>query len=75
MNRTIIHSDFYSALYEDGVLKHQAKPDYLDTETLHTIYPDAEYYGVPYELYDEMLDDGYPENLSDFDLTRCDKYV
>lgn len=74
MKRTIISSDYYNALYEDGVLKHQGKPDYLDAETLFTIFPDSKLYGVPYDLYDELVEDGYPTNLSDFDLSRCDRY-
>lgn len=75
MKTTIISSDYYNAFYEDGVLKHQAKPDYLDSETLFTIFPDSEYYGVPYDLYEELLEgDGYPELLENFDLSRCNRY-
>jgi hypothetical protein len=73
---TIIRSDYYNAFYEDGILKHEAKPDYLNAETLFTIFPDSEYYGVPYELYEELVggEDGYPQHLKDFDLSRCDRY-
>ena len=75
-NMTIIHGDFYNALYENGKLKIQAKPDYLHAETLSNIFPDAEFYGVPYELYDELVGDkdGYPDDLIDFPLYVCDRY-
>lgn len=72
--KTIIQSDWYNALYEDGKLIHQGKPDYLSTETMLTLFPEAEFYLVPYEKYDMVLDgDGYPENLSDFPLNECNK--
>lgn len=71
----IIQSDWYNALYEDGILKHQAKPDYLDAETMVTLFPEASLYSVDYESYEEILNgDGYPTNLSDFPLERCTKY-
>lgn len=76
MKTTIISSDYFNAFYEDGILKHQSKPDYLDAETLFTIFPGSEMYGVPYDLYDELIgqQDGYPQNLEDFDLSRCERY-
>ena len=76
MKRTIISSDFYNAYYEDGVLVHQSKPDYLDAETLHTLFSDtdAEFYSISYDDYDELVDDGYPFLLSDFPLDRCDRW-
>ena len=75
MKTTIISSDYYNAFYVDGILKHEAKPDYLNAKTLLTIFPNSEYYGVPYDLYDQLLDgDGYPEHLKDFDLSRCDRF-
>lgn len=72
--RTIIISDYYNALYKNGKLNHQGKPDYLDGETLSTIYPKAEMYGVSYDIYDELVGDRYPERLEDFPLERCVKY-
>lgn len=74
MNWTIITSDYYNALYEDGVLKHQAKPDYLHGETMATLFPDAEYYGIDYDDYEEILGDQYPSLLANFPLDRCDRY-
>lgn len=76
MVRVIISGEYYNALYEDGVLKHEAEPDYLDAETMLTLFPDASFYGVPWELYDELVGDhdGYPKQLADFPLLRCQKY-
>lgn len=77
MKITVITSDYYNALYEDGVLKHEAKPDYLHGETLYTIFSDSdsEFYGVDYDDYDELLGgDGYPELLSNFPLDRCHRW-
>lgn len=73
--KTIIISDWYNALYEDGLLKVDAKPDYLHGETMITLFPDAEAYYVEYNLYDEIIgnNDGYPFRLSDFPLDRCRK--
>lgn len=77
MKRVIITSEYYNAFYENGVLKHEARPDYLHGETLHTIFPEAEYYGIDYILYDELIgdQDGYPTLLEDFPLDQCKKYV
>lgn len=72
--RTIISSDYFNALYKNGKLEHQARPDYLNAETLATIYPNAELYGVPYDHYEEILGDEFPALLSDFPLDRCVKY-
>lgn len=76
MKRTIISGDYYNALYEDDVLKHQGEDDYLNVETLLTIFPDAELYSVPLEMYDELIGDhdGYPNHLSEFPLDVCEKY-
>lgn len=71
--RTILDGEYYNALYEDGRLKHQAKPDYLDAHTLVTVFPEAEYYTVPECVY-EAMGDSYPEDLADFPLEACTRY-
>lgn len=72
---TIISSDYFNAFYLDGVLELQAPPDYLDTETLFTLFPKSEYYGIPYDTYDQLLNgNGYPNLLSDFPLELCERY-
>jgi hypothetical protein len=78
MKRTIISSDWYNALYEDGVLVHQAKPDYLDAETMHTLFSGSEaaFYSVDYDDYDDILGgEGYPYHLSEFPLDRCNRWA
>lgn len=67
--RFILQSDGFNALYEDGKLKDQAKPCYLDAETLLRLYPEAGYRFVPQEILEEF--DGYPQNLEDFPLDKC----
>lgn len=73
-DHTILSTDYYVALYEDGQLRNQAKPCYLDAHTLMTIFPDAEYYDVPEDVYEAMEDDGYPQFLRDFPLQSCVRY-
>jgi hypothetical protein len=74
MHRTILQSDWFNALYRDGVLEASGKPDYLDAETLAQMYPQAAYYTVPQDVYDQVLDGaGYPAELAKFPLERCDK--
>jgi hypothetical protein len=73
--KVIITTEYYNAFYVNGRLVHESKPDYLDTETLHNLWPEASYYGA-YELEEEgEFEDGYPELLSGVDLSRCDKYA
>lgn len=71
--KTIIISEWYNALYEDGTLKIEAKPDYLHGETMITLFPEADAYYVDYDQYEELIDDGYPPLLVDFPLDRCEK--
>lgn len=68
-------SEWFNALYEDGLRKVDAKPDYLHGETMITLFPDAEAYYVDYDDYDELIGnhDGFPKKLEDFPLERCKK--
>jgi hypothetical protein len=70
---TILQAECYNALYENGVLLHQGKPDYLNAHTLANVFPDAELYYVEDDIYESMYD-GYPENLSEFPLDHCRRY-
>lgn len=69
----ILQSECYNALYENGVLLRQGKPDYLDAHTLASVFPDAKIYYVEDDIY-ESMEDGYPESLSDFPLDHCRRY-
>jgi hypothetical protein len=72
MLRTILSSDWYNALYEDGILKESGKPAYLDAETIARLHPDAQFFTVPQPVYDDVLNgEGYPPELSRFPLSRC----
>lgn len=72
MKRVIVQSDWYNALYEDGLLVKQGKPERLDAETLANLFEDAEIYWVPQNVYDEHLGgNGYPQDLADFPLHKC----
>jgi hypothetical protein len=71
---TLLSSDYFNAHYVDGILVRDAKPDYLDVETLARTFPDAAVYDVPEDVYDEYLNgNGYPQQLSSFPLARCRK--
>lgn len=74
MNWTIITSDYYNALYEDGVLKNQGKPDYLHGETMANLFPHAAVYGLESHYETLLEEDGYPVHLSDFPLEVCTRY-
>lgn len=74
MKRVIMQSEYFNALYEDGVLAKSGKPSYLDAETMANLYEDAEVYFVPQAVYDEHLNgDDYPRLLSDFPLNECER--
>lgn len=72
--KTILANDYFNALYEDGVLKQDGKPEYLDAETLARVDPTAEVYVVPQAVYDAVLDGaGYPRELANFPLDQCER--
>lgn len=75
MSKTaIIASDYFNALYENGTLSKSGKPEYLNGNTLALLHPDADYYSMPEDVYDELLDGvDYPEKLSDVPLNRLHK--
>lgn len=77
MEYVIIGSEWYVALYLNGSLYREAKPDYLHAETLHTLWPEAPFYWMDYDLYDELImeADGYPEHLDGLPLERMEKLV
>lgn len=70
----IVESEWYNALYFDGHLDQQGKPEYLNAETLARVYTTADRYYVPNDVYDDCLNGaGYPDALADFPLNRCQK--
>lgn len=70
----IIQSDYFNALYEDGSLVEQGKPDYLDVETLARLKPYASIYFIPDDVYDKALNGrGFPARLVNFPLDKCEK--
>jgi hypothetical protein len=70
----LVQSDSYNAVYVDGRVHDQAKPDYLDIETLARYVPGASIYWVPRDVYDDHVSgDGYPDLLSNFPLNRCEQ--
>lgn len=77
MEFTIVGSEWYVALYQNGVLFREAKPDYLHAETLHTLWPTAPFYWMSYEQYEEIVmdADGYPQLLADLPLDAMEKVV
>lgn len=73
-DRVIIMNDWYNALYENGTLALEGKPEHTDAETLARLWPKAAIYEVPQDVYDEVLGgNGYPRALADFPLDRCER--
>lgn len=73
---TVIESDWFNAVYFDGVLKEDAKPEYLDAETAVRTYRGlgvpVDRYWLPDDVYDELLNGaGYPRDLAGVPLGRC----
>lgn len=63
----LVTSDYYGAIYKDGVLTDQAKPEYLDIETLARLYPNAAVYLADSDVADG---DGYPAQFADIDPSK-----
>ncbi|QBZ72761.1 hypothetical protein SEA_GODONK_173 [Gordonia phage GodonK] len=73
-DQVFIGHDYFNAWYVDGALKESAKPDYLNIETLMTVFPDADVYWMDDDMYDELLNgDDYPVDLRDVPLDRMRK--
>lgn len=72
MAKTIVGSEWFNALYDDeGILEQDAKPEYLDAETLARTLPDAAVYYLPDDVYDDVLDGaGYPRKFTDLPVDR-----
>ena len=67
----IITSEYFNAVYCNGRLQQDGKPEYLDPETLLRLYPSAVYYTMDQRLYDEILDGmGYPTDINDLPAHR-----
>lgn len=72
--KVIVSGEYNNAFYVNGQLVSQAEDDYLSTETLHNLWPEAEYYGA-YDLEENgIIEDGYPPLLEDLPLDRCEKF-
>lgn len=72
--QVFIGHDYFNAWYEDGTLKESGKPEYLDIETLLTVFPDANVYTMGDDVYDELLDGAnYPASLSDVPLDKMSR--
>jgi hypothetical protein len=75
----IIESDWYNALYKNGQLSQQGKPEYLDSETmLRLLTPDnhVDYYVMSDEVYNDLLNGaGYPQDLDELPLDRMTKVM
>ena len=70
----IVTSDYFNAWYLNGQLGDEGKPERLDGETLGRLYPQAAWYEMPSDVYDEVLDGaGYPARFEDLptDRLRC----
>ncbi|QDK02679.1 hypothetical protein PP304_gp191 [Gordonia phage Phendrix] len=73
-DHVFIGHDYFNAWYEDGKLKQSNKPDYLDIETLLSVFPDANAYWMGDDVYEELLNgEDYPASLSDVPLDRMQK--
>lgn len=67
----LIESEWFNAHYDNGKLVRDAKPDYLDIETLAHTFPAAAIYMMGGDVYSELLDGaGYPPTLDDVPLDR-----
>lgn len=73
--KVIVSTEYYNAFYVNGRLMYESKPDYLNTETLHNLWPEAAYYGADVLEEEGMIEDGYPELLADIPLDRCERYA
>ena len=69
--QVLVSCDWFNAWYLDGQLADEGKPSYLDAETIQRLYPQAAWYEMPQDVYDEILDGaGYPKSLADLPLDR-----
>lgn len=72
--KVIIASDYFNALYENGVLAMSGKPDHVDAETLSRVHPDAEVYTISQDVYHELLNGAdYPASIEDVPLSRLQR--
>jgi hypothetical protein len=70
-DQIIVTSDWYNAWYLNGQLADEGKPSYLDAETVQRLYPQAAWYEMPQDVYDEILDGaGYPARFEDLPVDR-----
>lgn len=70
-DQIIVTSDYFNAWYLNGQLGDEGKPERLDGETLGRLYPQAAWYEMPADVYDEILDGaGYPARFEDLPVDR-----